>query len=85
MTEIVSFRPCDRCRIAYPEGYVAGFFSGTSNEQLCGVCALDRMNEIHRKRMTKFYGTQAEGKRQMALAYRAMLAVQAAGLGRPES
>lgn len=70
--------PCPRCQVEYPdESYLAAFFNGQAYEgAICGVCALERLNEIHKTRLTRFHGEAAENKRQMALIHRAALAAK---------
>jgi hypothetical protein len=61
---------CGNCRIDYPEGYVMPFTSSLGNQPLCGVCALEASNKIHKTNRLKFDGETAEEMRQKALAFR---------------
>lgn len=80
--DFISQRPtpvsktCVDCNIEYPSFMVTEFYDGQNQgyTPLCGICALDRTNQIHYDHRVGFeVGTRAEEQRQMAVAFRAAL------------
>lgn len=70
---------CEKCHIAYPQGYLSpmmvGTESGLETIMVCGICALEIKNEVHGGGYNRFQGEMAEEMRQMAIAYRKKIKV----------
>jgi hypothetical protein len=63
---------CNRCQWPYPDELLVPIFIGGEgySQPVCGLCALEMINEalgIHR---TEFSGEMAEEKRQEAIRWR---------------
>jgi hypothetical protein len=62
---------CDKCRWDYPVHLLNPIVSSEGySVPVCGICALQIINEAHGIRRTRFGGEQAEATRQGALAWR---------------
>jgi hypothetical protein len=63
---------CARCKLPYPGEMlnpVMGNFAD-SGKPVCGICALEIVNEAHGTRMKRFHGELAEGLRLRAINWR---------------
>lgn len=67
------FDVCVECGIDYPPGLVAPFvtMNNAVPRRLCGICALDALNQLHGTKRKQFLGPVAEKSRRAALAFRA--------------
>jgi hypothetical protein len=69
---------CRHCGVDYPEEILNPIVStnGTT-ANICGICALEIINQAHGSRRKKFHGEIAEAMRQAALAHRRKLGIKA--------
>lgn len=63
---------CAECQWKYPEIILSPLFVGNVGytRQVCGICALKLMNEIHGINRSSFTGSMAEANRRSAIAWR---------------
>lgn len=62
---------CGICKIDYPDEILSRMYiNGAYTAPICGICALEKTNEIHGSTRTAFSGSIAEGNRLAALAHR---------------
>lgn len=61
---------CNRCKIWYPDGYTSPVI-GAGSGGVCGICALEIVNEVTGVERKKFNGEEAERMRQQAKRWRA--------------
>lgn len=64
---------CARCKLPYPGSVALNPVMGPhpdGGKPVCGICALEIVNEIHGARMKRFTGEMAEQYRQDALNWR---------------
>ena len=52
---------CQRCKIEYPDSYLAPIITSEGNFIVCGICALEIKNIIHGTNDKKHQGEIAEG------------------------
>lgn len=68
---------CEKCEIEYPDGLVCAFNDNNYIiKNVCGICALELSNEIHKTIRTHFNGTLAEETRKKAIEWRKQLKQQ---------
>jgi len=61
---------CQKCKIKYPDGYLAPIMTSKGNAVVCGVCALELSNAVTGMKRKKFQGEEAERLRQLAIEFR---------------
>lgn len=65
---------CDGCKWSYPDGLVKILYAReegkTVCKDLCGICALNYMNEKHGENRKKFDGEEAEAIRKDCITWR---------------
>ena len=62
---------CPKCQVDYPDSVPLSPITGVVVTQpICGICALEMINELHGIRRSKFRGEMAEFNRQLAVEFR---------------
>jgi hypothetical protein len=66
---------CAKCKWPFPETLLNPMFVGDGDgtgytAPICGICALEIVNELHGTNLKKFVGAMAESTRKNAIAFR---------------